>query len=58
MCRRYCQRPSSVIGIADSWTAFDFDLAMAAIHRVEDDSRVSAMAEANPTLALLNAVLR
>lgn len=53
MCRRYSQRPSDVIGGMDRWVAFDFDIAMAAVHRKEDESQAASLAEANPMAGLL-----
>ncbi len=50
MCRRYKQRPSEVIGLS-GWIAFDFDLAMAAVHRMEDQSH--AQQSDNPFAMLL-----
>lgn len=53
MCRRYHQRPSDVIGIADRAVAIDFDLAVAAIHRYENGSQLHSAAERDPFLALV-----
>lgn len=52
-CRRYKIRPSDFCGIRDPEIAYDFDLAIAAIHRYEEQSRVHAVAEHNPTAALV-----
>lgn len=41
MCRRYRQRPSEVLGLGGA-LALDFDLAMAAVHRMEESSRASS----------------
>lgn len=53
MCKRYCQRPSSVVGITNTLLALDFDIAMATVHRIEEESRLAAMAEANPMMAMM-----
>lgn len=38
MCQRYGQRPSQTLSITDPEIALDFDLAMATVHRYEEDS--------------------
>ena len=53
MCRRYRMRPSSVLNLKDPAVALDFDLAMAAIHRFEEQSKLNATAEQNPLAAVL-----
>lgn len=53
MCRRYRQRPSQILQIDDPLIAIDFDLAVAAIHRYEDGSRLQSIAERDPMLALV-----
>lgn len=52
MCRRYRQRPSEVVGMTGA-LALDFDLAMAAVHRMEDESKASELAQSNPLLAMM-----
>lgn len=51
MCKRYGQRPSSALGMRNRIFALDFDLAMAAVHRAEDESR--AEASGNPLAMLM-----
>lgn len=53
MCRRYRIRPSSVCEIDDPLIAIDFDLAMSAVHRFEDESKANELAQQNPFAALL-----
>jgi hypothetical protein len=59
MCKTYRQRPSQVLKIDDDSVAFDFDLAMAAIHRAEADSRVRMAVEQSTSadVGILMAVL-
>lgn len=51
MCRRYRQRPSEVIGLSGA-LALDFDLAMSAVHRMEEQSAADQSGSA--IAALLN----
>lgn len=53
MCCRYGQRPSAVIGLTDPAIALDFDMAMAAIHRFEQQSKIHSVAAENPIGALV-----
>lgn len=54
MCRRYSQRPSEMVGITQPALALDFDLAMATVHRMEDQSHAAeAAAHNNPLAGLL-----
>lgn len=56
-CKRYSQRPSSLVGITDPAIALDFDIAMAAVHRAEDESRITSLAETSYESALLTATM-
>lgn len=59
MCRAYGQRPSRVVGIQDPEVAFDFDLAMYMVHKLERDSLVATMTQegADPTMILVRMLL-
>lgn len=51
MCRRYRQRPSETIGLTGV-VALDFDLAMAAVHHMEEQTRAAELADMNPLAAV------
>lgn len=57
MAKRYGQRPSSLVGINDPTIAFDFDVAMATVHRMEEDSRIEELIKKHPDAAPVIAAL-
>lgn len=57
MAKRYSQRPSSLLNIRNPELALDFDLAMAIVHRMEEDSKIQELVSQNPDAAPVIAAL-